>query len=122
MNLFINTHTNILLRHLDLRVVVQGQKHIKDEVFFVVFVQLLVNQHRPVVLHLQTALNDGTHWRKRGHAPFNMARREVHRRLNVGMLFLYVQNTEAQIMLRLCGNVTLHYSSPLGNDNSQYEH
>ena len=83
MYLFINTqgHTlltlwSILLHHLDLRLVVRGQKHVEDELL--VFVALLVNQHQRVVLHLQTALNDGTHLRKRGHAPFNMARREVH--------------------------------------------
>ena len=80
-------------------------------------VVLLVNQHRPVERRI--LISDGTHERKRGHAPFNMARREVHRRLNVGMAILYVQNTEAQLMLRFCGNVstTLHYSSLLGNNS-----
>ena len=61
--------------------------------------QLLVNQHCPVVLILR---NDGTYVRKRGHTPFNMARREFPRRLNVGMAALYMQNTEAQLMLSFC--------------------
>ena len=68
---------SILLHHLDLRAVVQGQKHMEGECWF--FVPLLVNQHHPVVLHLHTARNDGTQGRKRGHTPFNMACREVHR-------------------------------------------
>ena len=110
MNLFITprdlgpllTRWSILLHHLDLRVVVRGQKHVEDKFVFVVFVQLLVNQHQRVVLHLLTFRNDGSQERKRGHAPFNMARREVHRRLNVCMAFLYMQNTEAQLMQWFC--------------------
>ena len=93
---------SILLHYLDLRRGVQGQKH---KIIFAA--QLLVNHHQTVVwcwlvLLMLTARNDDTHGTKRGHAPFNMARREVQRRLNVVMAFLYMQNTEALLMLRFC--------------------
>ena len=115
MNLFITprdlvpllTRWSILLHHLDLRVVVRGQKHVEDKFVLVVFVQLLVNQHQRVVLHLLTFRNDGSQETKRGHAPFKMARREVHRRLNFGLASLYMQNPEAQLKLKFCGNISI---------------
>ena len=100
----------IFLSHLDLRIAVHAQIHLEE-----VFVDpILVNQHSPVVLRLQTARNDETRGRKRGHGPFNMALREVHRRLNVGMAALYEQNTEAQLMLRFCRNVNIPLFEPVG--------
>ena len=116
MNLFINTQGlsfhyslvhfdsfSFLLHHLHLR----AQIHAEEEFVVVVFVQRHVNLHERVVLQRPTALTGGSHRTKRGHAPFNMARREAHRRLNVGMAALYMQNTEAQIMLQFCGNVNI---------------
>jgi hypothetical protein len=103
----------ILLHHLDLRGVVRGQIHL-EEVLVTFFVPLLVNQHSTVMLSLHTAPNDGTRGRKRGHAPFNMPCREVHRRLNGGIAFLYMQNTEAQLIIRLCGNVNITLFEPVG--------